>query len=116
MISAIVLSAGFGTRLRPLTDELPKPLMPVGDRPMIAHVWDALRSSGIERVVANTHHLAIDFEHEIRRLGVDIEVVHEPEILGTAGGVANASAALGAGAILIWNGDVLASALDVPAL
>jgi mannose-1-phosphate guanylyltransferase len=116
MLSAIVLSAGFGTRLRPLTDNLPKPLMPVGDRPMIAHVTGALSGSGIERVVANTHHLAIDFEHEIERLGLDIEVVHEPEILGTAGGVANAGAALGAGEILIWNGDILAPALDVRSL
>ena len=116
MTSAIVLSAGFGTRLRPLTDELPKPLMPVGDRPMIAHVLDALRASGIERVVANTHHLAIDFEQEIKRLRIAIEVVHEPEILGTAGGVSNAGAALGEGEVLIWNGDILAPALDVTAL
>ena len=116
MLSAIVLSAGFGTRLRPLTEHLPKPLMPVGDRPMIAHVAEALRRAGIERMVANTHHLAIDFEHEIKRLGIDVEVVHEPEILGTAGGVANASAALGSGEILIWNGDILAPALDVQAL
>jgi mannose-1-phosphate guanylyltransferase len=116
MLSAIVLSAGFGTRLRPLTERLPKALMPVGDRPMIAHVSDALRRSGIDRIVANLHHLAIDFEHEIERLGIDIEVVHEAEILGTAGGVANAGAALGSGAILIWNGDILAPALDVRAL
>jgi len=116
MTSAIVLSAGFGTRLRPLTDELPKPLMPVGDRPMIAHVSDVLRASGIDRVVANTHHLAIDFEQEIRRLRIALEVVHEPEILGTAGGVSNAATALGQGDVMIWNGDILAPDLDVVAL
>jgi mannose-1-phosphate guanylyltransferase len=90
--------------------------MPVGDRPMIVHICDGLRGAGIDKIVANTHHLAIDFEHEIHRLGVDLEVVHEAEILGTAGGVANAGAALGEGGIVIWNGDILAPELDVRAL
>jgi mannose-1-phosphate guanylyltransferase len=115
MVSAIVLCAGFGTRLRPLTQHLPKPLMPVGDRPIIAHLVDVLRSLPVHRIVANLHHLAIDFEREINRLGIDVEVVREEKILGTAGGVANAAGALGAGPIVIWNGDILAPELDVPA-
>jgi mannose-1-phosphate guanylyltransferase len=116
MISAIVLSAGFGTRLLPLTRHVPKPLMPVGDRRIIEHVVEALRQPPIDRIVANLHHMAIDFEREIRRLGIDIEVVREPEILGTAGGVANAGTVLGAGPIVVWNGDILAPDLDVRGL
>ena len=61
MTAAIVLSAGFGTRLAPLTDELAKPLMPVGDRPVLAHIRAALERAGIARVVANVHHRAGDF-------------------------------------------------------
>jgi mannose-1-phosphate guanylyltransferase len=113
MFPAIVLSAGFGTRLLPLTKHLPKPLMPVGDRPIIAHVVEVLRRLPARPIVVNLHHLSIEFEREIQRLGIDVEVVHEPQILGTAGGVANASVALGAGPIVIWNGDILVPDLDV---
>src|SRR5262249_9883692 len=96
MTAALVLSAGFGTRLRPLTDELPKPLMPVGDRPMLAHVVEALARGGVSDVVVNTHHRAEDFASPIARFGLGLQVIHEPEILGTAGGLANAAGALGA--------------------
>jgi mannose-1-phosphate guanylyltransferase len=116
MTSAMVLSAGFGTRLRPLTDELAKPLMPVGDRPMLAHALDTLGRGGIRDVVVNVHHLADDFASRIGGLGLAIHVVHESKILGTAGGVANASNALGAGDVVVWNGDILAPDLDVAAL
>src|SRR5262249_22038123 len=100
----------------PFTDELAKPLVPVGDRPMLAHVVDALRRGGAREVVVNTHHRAGDFDREIERLRANIQVVHEPAILGTAGGVANAAAALGDGDVVVWNGDILAPELDVAAL
>jgi mannose-1-phosphate guanylyltransferase len=116
MTSAMVLSAGFGTRLRPLTDELAKPLMPVGDRPMLAHVVETLARGGVRHVVINTHHRAADFSRRIEELGASIRVVHESEILGTAGGVAHASAELGASDVVVWNGDILAPDLDVGAL
>jgi mannose-1-phosphate guanylyltransferase len=116
MTSAIVLSAGFGTRLRPLTDELAKPLMPVGDRSMIAHVVETLGRGGIRDVVVNTHHRAEDFVGRFDGWDANIRVVHESEILGTAGGVANASAELGASDVVVWNGDILAPDLDVGAL
>jgi mannose-1-phosphate guanylyltransferase len=116
MTSAMVLSAGFGTRLRPLTDELAKPLMPVGDRPMLAHVIGTLRRGGVRDVVVNTHHRAADFGARIEQLGGNVQVVHEPDILGTAGGVANASVELGAHDVVVWNGDILAPDLDIGAL
>ena len=112
----MVLSAGLGTRLAPLTNELAKPLMPVGDRPVLAHIAAALGRAGIATIVANTHHRPGDFSREIEGCEPEIHLVHEPVILGTAGGVSHAAAALGPGPIVVWNGDILAPALDVAAL
>jgi len=112
----MILSAGFGTRLRPLTDELAKPLMPVGDRPILAHVVEVLARGGVRDVVVNTHHRASDFDRWSGRLGSNLQVVHEARILGTAGGLAHASAALGPSDVVVWNGDILAPDLDVAAL
>jgi mannose-1-phosphate guanylyltransferase len=113
----MVLCAGLGTRLRPLTDHIPKPLMPVGDRPALAHVLGALRSAGIERIAVNTHHRAEVFDAYRTELGHGgLSVVHEPEILGTAGGVRNARRDLGEGDILVVNGDIVAPALDIRSL
>lgn len=116
MPTAMVLAAGLGTRLRPLTDELPKPLMPIGDRPALAHILEALAAGGITQAVVNTHHLAHDFEKFEPPSSLAIQIVHEPEILGTAGGVRNAAALLGAEEVVVWNGDIHAPSLDVAAL
>jgi mannose-1-phosphate guanylyltransferase len=109
----MVLAAGRGTRLRPLTDMCAKPLLPVGDRPAIAHVLGRMRSAGVERIVVNAHHRAADVVAFARAHGV--EVSEEPDLLGTAGGVARAAAALGPGDAIVWNGDILAD-VDVEAL
>src|SRR5262245_37568354 len=116
MPSAMILAAGLGTRLRPLTDELPKPLVPVGDRPALAHIADQLARAGIHEAVLNTHHLAEAFSAErLAGLPIRISMIHEPRILGTGGGIANAARALGEGEVVVWNGDILAD-LDVHAL
>jgi len=116
MTTAMVLCAGYGTRLRPLTDELAKPLMPVGDRPVLGHVIEMLAGAGVGRVVVNTHHRALDFDRQVEALSPNVQVVHEPRILGTAGGVSNAASALAAGDVIVWNGDILAPGLDVAAV
>jgi mannose-1-phosphate guanylyltransferase len=116
MTAAIVLCAGLGTRLAPLTDELAKPLMPVGDRPALAHIAAALERAGISTIVANTHHRSTDFDNEIKKWKPEVHLVHESSILGTAGGVAHAASALGQGPVVVWNGDILAPTLDVAAL
>lgn len=110
MTSALILAAGFGTRLRPLTLELPKSIVPVGDRPLLAHVAAACRAAGVGRLIANAHH-----EHEklcriIEELALEIEVLVEPEIRGTAGGVAGARARFEPGPVLVWNADILTDA------
>ena len=107
MSSAIVLCAGFGTRLRPLTNELPKPLVPVGDRSILEHALERLFAAGFREVVINVHHLAELFERSIRHLAMRVRVVVEPDIRGTAGGVAGARALLQSDPVLVWNGDIL---------
>ncbi len=119
---AMVLAAGYGTRLSPLTLELPKPLVPIGDRSLLAHVALGLARAGARRIVVNSHHLASAVADEVDRLRQgelegepEVVHVHEPQILGTAGGVANAAAALGPGDVVAVNGDILAE-LELGAL
>jgi mannose-1-phosphate guanylyltransferase len=107
MPSAIVLCAGFGTRLRPLTDELPKPLVPVGERSILEHALASLARAGLPRVVLNVHHLPEVFARSVAHLQPNVQVVVEPEIRGTAGGVAGARGLLQSGPVLVWNGDIL---------
>lgn len=116
MPTAMVLSAGLGTRLRPLTEELPKPLMPIGSRSALAHIVENLSRAGVRRVVVNTHHLAQAFANHLDALAVETQLLHEPEILGTAGGLSNAAPRLGGGEVVVWNGDIHAPSLDVAAL
>jgi mannose-1-phosphate guanylyltransferase len=111
----MVLSAGLGTRLRPLTDLRAKPLVPVGDRPALAHVLDHLRAAGVPRAVVNAHHLAGQVVAFVRAQPWDVRVSEEVELLGTAGGIAQAQGLLGEGDVLVWNGDILAD-VDVRAL
>lgn len=115
--TGMILAAGFGTRLRPLTNELPKPLVPVGDRSVLAHAADNLRAMGVSRVVVNTHHLADCYdERELStRLEMEVSLEHEPHILGTAGGIRNAAAHFGNADVVVHNGDILAE-LDAAAL
>jgi mannose-1-phosphate guanylyltransferase len=101
----MVLCAGLGTRLRPLTDELAKPMVPVGDRPAVAHVIARVRASGAARIVVNVHHRPGDVLAWAE--GEHIAVSSERELLGTAGGLARARVLLGGGVVLVWNGDIL---------
>jgi NDP-sugar pyrophosphorylase family protein len=103
-----VLAAGLGTRLRPLTSYLPKPLLPVGDRPALAHILDRIRGVA-GPVVANAHHRASDLRAFLEGCGSDVKVSEEERILGTAGGLRAAAELLGPGAVLVWNGDIFSS-------
>jgi mannose-1-phosphate guanylyltransferase len=105
--SAIILCAGFGTRLRPLTDELPKPLVPVGDRSILEHALASLLAAGVSELVINAHHLAERFEGALAGMAAKVQLVVEPAIRGTAGGVAGARRYLSSAPVLVWNGDIL---------
>ncbi len=111
-IASLVLCAGLGTRLAPLTAWRAKPLVPVGDRPAVGHVVERVRP--VSRVVVvNAHHRAEDVEAYARANG--LVVSREDELLGTAGAVSHARARLGEGDVLVWNGDML-GAPDVAGL
>jgi mannose-1-phosphate guanylyltransferase len=110
---AMLLCAGLGTRLRPLTDERPKPLVPLVNRPLASFALEALARHGVRHVVANAHHLAAQIDPGLRpwceRLGLSLTTLVEREILGTGGGIRHALPHLGGGDFLVFNGDVLAA-------
>lgn len=90
-MKAVVLCAGFGTRLAPITYRIPKPLVPVANRPVIDIVLDRLAEAGIDEVGVNLHHMAEQLEDHLdaREGGIPVRTVVEPEILDTGGGIAN---------------------------
>lgn len=104
---AMVLSAGFGTRLRPLTDEIPKPLVPLGDTPLLGRSLAALREQGARRLVVNVHHHAGRIESYLASLPMEVHVSREERILGTAGGITRARQLFGGAPLVILNGDIV---------
>jgi mannose-1-phosphate guanylyltransferase len=110
-----ILAAGLGTRLRPLTYTTPKALAPVLNRPLLGVLLDQVREAGALRVAVNTHHLADQVRHFLKAnqpVGLEVIIRHEPEILGTGGGLRSLAAALGDGPFLAVNADILTD-LDV---
>ncbi|HVO66606.1 MAG TPA: nucleotidyltransferase family protein [Syntrophales bacterium] len=109
--TAFILGAGLGTRLRPLTDNCPKPLLPVGGRPIITHGMEHLISVGIKRFIINTHHRADVYRQvfpDENWRGIPIIFRHEPVLLDTAGGIKNIEDLLGNDkTILVYNGDTI---------
>ena len=107
---AFVLGAGLGARLRPLTDNLPKPLIPIFQKPLITFAFDHLISAGVTRLLVNTHHLperfADNFPTRTYR-NVPIEFRHEPLLLETGGGIKNAESWLGKAPFIVYSGDIL---------
>lgn len=107
--SAIVLSAGLGQRMRPITDTTPKPLVAVGGRAMIDYCLDRLAEAGVERAVVNVHHLADKIEaHVAGRTRPRILISDERDrLLETGGGIKRALPLLGPGPFLALNSDSL---------
>jgi MurNAc alpha-1-phosphate uridylyltransferase len=107
---AMILAAGRGERLKPLTDSVPKPMLPVGGEPLIARQLRALARAGIARVVINLHHLGeqiASFCGAGERFGVRIDYSREEELLDTGGGIVKALPLLGEAPFMILNGDIL---------
>jgi MurNAc alpha-1-phosphate uridylyltransferase len=105
--TAMVLAAGFGKRMRPLTDTMPKPLVPLKGKPLIDHVLDRLAAGGITRAVVNVHYLADLLEgHLVGRTQPAITISNERDaILDTGGGVVRALPLLGDAPFVIHNSD-----------
>ena len=90
-MKAMIFAAGLGTRLKPLTDHMPKALVPVAGKPMLEHVIEKLKATGFDEIVINVHHFAnqiIDFLKEKNNFGIQIWISDETEeLLDTGGGI-----------------------------
>jgi NDP-sugar pyrophosphorylase family protein len=109
-MKAMVLAAGQGTRLRPLTDNLPKALVPVAGRPMIEYPLLLLRHYGIREIIINLHQFGEQIEKYLgdgSKLGVEITYSDEPELLDTGGGLRKAKPFLRDGTFIVINTDAL---------
>jgi NDP-sugar pyrophosphorylase family protein len=127
---AFILGAGLGTRLRPLTERLPKPLVPLFHRPLAEWALDACTAAGIQRFALNTHHLPEAWQHfgalaasaphppvgangmpTLARTwqGRELTLFHEPVLLETGGGLKNIARWIGDEAVLVHNGDIFST-------
>ena len=114
-MQALILAGGAGTRLRPLTETVPKPVLPLAGRPHIAYVIDWLERHGVDDVVVSSGHLAGGVREALRELeGVSIRYAEEPDARGTAGAIRFAEDLLGE-RFLVLNGDILCD-LDLTAM
>ena len=104
----MVLAAGYGTRLKPLTDAVPKPLVPVAGRPMIDYALEKLQVYGVSRVVINVSHLKDQLgAHLAGRKNLSIQISEEAEPLETGGGLKKAQLLLGDKPVFVINSDIL---------
>ena len=107
-VRAVIMGGGFGTRLGSLTTNLPKPMLPVGDRPLLELIVDQLREAGITQITVTTHYkgeVIRDYFGDGTDFGVDMRYIQEDEPLGTAGSLALLP--LDRAMVLVINGDVL---------
>jgi len=108
-MKAMILAAGFGTRLRPLSDGRPKVLMPVANTPVIARAIEYLKRHGVTGIIVNAHHhhqRVVQYLETVS-FGLKIHVRVEPEILGTGGGIRNTAGFWDREPFVVINGDIL---------
>ena len=109
-LRALVMAGGFGTRLKPLTDDRPKSMLPVGDRPLLEMIVEQLEQAGIKQINVATHYRADLIQRHFgdgRAFNVDIQYVNEGQPLGTAGALGLLDSSAGDEPILIINGDIV---------
>ncbi|HEV2885158.1 MAG TPA: NDP-sugar synthase [Pyrinomonadaceae bacterium] len=107
---AMILSAGYGTRLWPLTEDRTKPAIPILGKPLVGYVAEYLARHGCDEIVVNLHHRPESVRRALgdgSRFGVKLHYVEEPEILGTSGGIDNARALLEGGTFIVINGKII---------
>ncbi len=109
--TAFILGAGLGTRLRPLTENTPKPLLEIGGKPIITYAMEHLRVIGVQRFIINTHHCAEQYAATFPKnnwQGIPITFRHEPILLDTAGGIKNIEDLIADDErIIVYNGDII---------
>jgi mannose-1-phosphate guanylyltransferase/phosphomannomutase len=109
-MKAVIIAGGLGTRLRPLTYNIPKPIVPVANRPFVLHQIDLLVQHGIKEIILNLHYLMENIKKVLddgKKMGVKIHYSIEEHPLGTAGAVKNAEEYFDDEPLLVFNGDVL---------
>lgn len=109
-LDGLIMAGGFGKRLMPLTENCPKPMLPVSGRPILEHLVGNLRAAGIQHVSISTHYMAesiIQHFQDGKNFGINIEYVSEDRPMGTAGALAKIS--MGDVPLLVINGDILTS-------
>ena len=111
----MIFAAGLGTRLKPLTDSIPKALVPIGGKPLLQHIIEKLSASGFDEIVINVHHFSaqiIQFLQKNNHFGVHIDISDESgKLLDTGGGIRKAAAFLkGNAPFLVHNVDILSNA------
>lgn len=107
----MLLAAGLGTRLRPLTNHIPKPLLPINGLPIILYTLALLKKYKIKDVIINLHHLGDQIRTLLgsgRKFGFNIKYLFEPKILGTGGGIKGAEKFLKGSPFLVFNADIIA--------
>jgi mannose-1-phosphate guanylyltransferase len=118
--TAFILGAGLGTRLRPLTEKCPKPLLEIGGRPIIMYAMEHLRAIGVQRFIINTHHCADKYSEAFPQScwqGIPLIFRHEPVLLDTAGGIKNIEDLITEKErIIVYNGDVITNMPLAPLL
>lgn len=118
-MNAFIFAAGLGTRLKPLTDTMPKALVPVAGKPLLAHVVEKLKAAGCKKIVINIHHfgdMIVDYVKSQGGFGIDIVFSDERQmLLETGGAIKHAVQLLGNEPFLIHNVDILSN-VDIKAL
>ncbi len=109
-MKALILAAGYGTRLLPYTRIIPKPLFTINDRPVLLHLIDHLIRHGCEQILVNTHHLPDAVAAAVRESPFPVRVLHEPVILNTGGAIANARVFLEDAPFFVINADIVCDA------
>lgn len=119
-MKAMIFAAGMGTRLKPLTDEVPKALIPLNGKPMLEHIILKLKAAGFDRIIINVHHFGqqiIDFLSANNNFGIKIQISDERDyLLDTGGGIKKAAGFLqGKEPFLVHNVDIISN-VDVKAI
>lgn len=109
-LKAVIIAGGLGTRLRPLTNTTPKPIVPVVNRPFVVHQIELLARHGVDEIIINLHYLSAEVKKALgdgREWGIKLHYSIEEQPLGTAGAVKNAEKFFDDSQLVIFNGDVL---------
>lgn len=109
-MKAMILCAGLGTRLRPLTLQIPKPLLPILNKPLLEYIFYLLQDANITEIIINLHHLPEQIQSIVgsgKKYGMNVKYSYEPEILGSVGGIKNVEDFFQEETFLVINGDII---------